>query len=49
MIQVHFIEFELEQHGFEAPSSYQHCAISSSHFYWNYLWWGKHEWKAKVP
>ncbi len=49
MILVHFAEFELERHGLEAPPSYQHCAPSSQHSYWNYLWWGKLEWKAKVP
>jgi hypothetical protein len=49
MIRVHFVEFELEWHGVEAPPSCQHCAPFSLHSYWNYLWWVKPGWKAKVP
>ncbi len=48
MIQVHFAEFELEWHGLETPPSYQHCAPSSQHSYWNCPWWGKFEWKVEV-
>jgi len=48
MIRVHFAKFKLEQHGLEAPPSCQHYVPFSQHFYWNYLWWGKPEWKAKV-
>ncbi len=29
MIRVHFVEFELELHGLEAPPSCQHCVPSS--------------------
>jgi len=29
MIQVHFVKFELEWHGLEAPPSCQHCVPSS--------------------
>jgi hypothetical protein len=49
MIRVHFLEFELEWHGLDAPPSCQHCAPFSKHSYWNYLWWGKLEWKVEVP
>ncbi len=49
MIRVHFVEFELELHGLEAPPSCQHCAPFSYHSRWNYPWWAKPEWKAKVP
>ncbi len=41
MIQVHFVEFEFEQHGLEAPPSYQHCPPSSYHSYLIYPWWEK--------
>jgi hypothetical protein len=49
MIRIHFVEFELELHGLEAPPFCQHYALSSYHSYWNYLWWAKPKWKAKVP
>jgi len=49
MIRVHFVKFELELHGLEAPPSYQHFAPSSKHSCWNYPWWAKPEWKAEVP
>ncbi len=49
MIRVHFVEFELELRGLEAPPSRQHCAPSSYHYYQNYPWWGKPKWKAEVP
>jgi hypothetical protein len=48
MIRVHFVKFELERHGLEAPPSCQHYAPFSQHSYWNYPWWGKPEWKAEV-
>jgi hypothetical protein len=48
MIRIHFAKFEVKRHGLEAPPSCHHCAPSSLNSYWNYPWWGKPEWKAKV-
>ncbi len=49
MIRVHFVKFEFERHGLEAPPFCQHCIPSFQHSYQNYPWWGKLEWKVKVP